>query len=124
MHTKIHRSKDCGNSPKQKLLQDFAIAIARTDFKTIQHLTTEDVVWHQSGRAVRKGQNSVLTAVKALGPVEAIEVSDVISHGRKGAVRGKFAIAGKSRSFSHFIEFANTKCTHIKHIHTMSVAAT
>lgn len=123
MSIRITRSKDCGNSPKQKLLQDLAIAIGSADTELVKRLTAEDVSWCHSGRASLLGQAAVLKGLEKIGSVDTIEIIDVVSHGKKGAVRGIYAVSGKQRAFSHFIEFTNNKCTEVMTINTMSAAA-
>ena len=123
MTTKVKRSKDCGNSPKQTLLQDFAIAMARADLKQLSQLTLQNTSWIQSGRKPISNQEVLLNVVEREGPVEEIEVFDVVSHGKKGAVRGCYLRSGKRRIFCHFVDFSNTKCTHIQTLHTVTAAS-
>ena len=123
MNTKVKRSKDCGNSPKQTLLQEFAISIARADTKILAELTLQNTSWHQSGRKQIFNQEEFLRALEKAGPVEEVEIFDVVSHGKKGAVRGSYLRSGKRRVFCHFLDFANTKCTHVLTLHTVTVAS-
>ena len=123
MGIQVSRSKDCGNSPKQKFLQDLAIAIACANVDLLSQVVADDVSWHQSGRAPIRGKTDFLKALKRFGPVDTLEIVDVVSHGRKGAVRGSFTVSGKRRVFSHFFEFTNTRCTQVLAINSMSVAS-
>ena len=123
MGIQISRSKDCGNSPKQKLIQDLAIAIGCANLELVEQVVAENVSWHQSGRAVIYGKADVLRALKRFGPVDTLEIVDVVSHGKKGAVRGSYTVSRKRRSFSHFFEFTNTKCTEVLVINTASAVS-
>ena len=122
MPPKIHRSKDCGHSPKQKLLENFAVAIACADAKTVEQLTSADAVWQRPGRKPVAGQPAVIKEVGKLKPVSELQIESVVSHGRKGAVAGSFTTDGKTRAFSHFMEFTNTKCTQIAELRSLSMA--
>ena len=120
MPIKIERSGDCGNSPKQQFLQDFVIAIATADLDQLAQKSAPDISWLRAGHTTRTGQDQFLDAVRDLAPVEQIVIHDVVSHGRKGAVRGTIRSQGESRLFSQFVEFANTKCTHVRLLNTLS----
>ena len=48
--TKVLRSRDCGNSPKNTLLEDLTIALAKRDTRFLIGVVTEDVRWNVVGR--------------------------------------------------------------------------
>jgi hypothetical protein len=50
---KVIRSSDCGNSPKQKLLEDMSVALAGADAGLIDSLAVPELVatrWEKAGR--------------------------------------------------------------------------
>ena len=116
----IKKSKDCGNSPKQQFLQDLTIALACNSLSDLEVFLSQDISWSQSGRAEISGLDTLTNKLKKSPPVDSLTIHDVVSHGKKGAVRGTYAISGKTRNFCHFFEFSNHKYTEVSVIHTMS----
>jgi hypothetical protein len=68
----VIRSSDCGNSPKQKLLEDMSVTLAGVDAGLIDSLAVPQLVW------LHVGGNS--------GPMTEVAIERVVSHGRAGAV--------------------------------------
>lgn len=122
MATKVERSSDCGNSPKQKLLEDVSVALATGDTKTIEKLTLPELTWHQVGKAPVEGRDAVFKQLSKAGAATELVIEKVVSHGRSGAVSGVEVSKGKRKAFCHMFDFNNTKCTHVKSIATYAVA--
>ncbi len=120
--TNIRLSGDCGNSPKNRLIQEFTLAIARADAGRIEELATRDIQWLSVGRKPILGAQSVCRALTRLGPATSIDVHHVISHGRSGAVDGTVAFGGKRRGFCHVFTFGSAKGTNVSAITTYSIA--
>ena len=118
---KVIRSSDCGNSPKQKLLEDMSVAFAGADAGLIDSLAVPKLVWLHVGKKPVEGQDAVLSAIRKSGPATEVAIERVVSHGRAGAVNGIITRGGKRTAFCHMFEFNNTKCTHVKSISTYSV---
>ena len=118
---KVIRSSDCGNSPKQKLLEDMSVALAGADAGLIDSLAVPELVWLHVGKKPVEGQDAVLSAIRQSGPATEVSIERVVSHGRAGAVNGIITRGGKRTAFCHMFEFNNTKCTHVKSISTYSV---
>ena len=118
---KVIRSLDCGNSPKQKLLEDMSVAFAGADAGLIDSLAVPELVWLHVGKKPVEGQDAVLSAIQKSGPATEVAIERVVSHGRSGAVNGIITRGGKRTAFCHMFEFNNTKCTHVKSISTYSV---
>jgi len=114
MKPRVTRSGDCGNSPKQKLLEDLTVALALADQQLLEALTVPDLVWTQVGRRPVEGQSKVLQVLARQAPADEVSVERVVSHGRAGAVNGEMTRDGKRTGFCHMFEFLNTKCTHVK----------
>ena len=49
------RSSDCGNSPKQKLLEDMSVALAGADAGLIDSLAVPELVWLHVGKKPVEG---------------------------------------------------------------------
>ena len=119
---KVIRSSDCGNSPKQKLLEDMSVALAGADAGLIDSLAVPELVWLHVGKKPVEGQDAVLSAIRKSGPATEVAIERVVSHGRAGAVNGIITRGTKRTVFCQMFEFNNTKCTHVKSTPTYSVA--
>ncbi len=119
--TRISRSRDCGNSPKNKLLEELAIAIGRGDSSRFEELVTTEVVWQLVGRKKPiAGLDAARRALDKTPPALEIAIDHVVSHGRAGAVNGTTAHEAHRTAFCHMFEFNNTKGTHVKSVKTYS----
>ena len=118
---KVIRSSDCGNSPKQKLLEDMSVALAGADAGLIDSLAVPELVWLHIGKKPVEGQDAMLSAIRESGPATEVAIERVVSHGRAGAVNGIITRGSKRTAFCHMFEFNNTKGTHVKSISTYSV---
>jgi hypothetical protein len=91
--TKVIFKKDCGNSPKNLLLCDFNVAVAKGDMSSVEKYLSENVVWHlfePSGQKQIIGCDNVLKEYAdnlVIKPIEFV-IDTVITHGNTGAVNG------------------------------------
>lgn len=122
--TKVKRDPDCGNSPKNQLLQELTIAIASADEAQILALLTTDVQWNPIPSKPVSGAQAVCRALLRYGPATSLTIGRVISHGRSGAVDGVvvFGDKAKKRAFCHVYEFGSAKGVDISGITTYSIA--
>lgn len=120
--TKIHVSEDCGNSPKNQLLQALTVAIARADPEQIRSFVTEQVQWSRVGSKPISGSQSVVQALVSLGPATSLRIGHVVSHGRSGAVDGMVMFGTKRWAFCHVYEFTSAKGSQVGGITTYSIA--
>jgi hypothetical protein len=120
--TKLQLSEDCGNSPKNQLLQELTVAIAKADIERILAFVTADIQWSPVGRKPISGAQSVSRALVRLGPATSLKVCHVVSPGRSGAVDGIVAFGKKTRAFCHIFEFGRAKGTDVSGITTYSIA--
>ena len=110
---KITRSKDCGNSPKNKLAEEIAIALVTFDYDFLQPMLVEDFVFHQSAEEPLN-----VAAFEAEYSSKSDEITDlrilrVVTHGRAGAVNGVAKTISGDKHFCYVLEFTNTKCNKI-----------
>jgi hypothetical protein len=82
--TEVRRRKDCGNSPKNPLLQDLAIALARVDVSRIVELVTSDVRWLPAGRKPVFRVDAFCKATTRYGPATVLTIEHVISKSWRG----------------------------------------
>ena len=118
---KVIRSSGCGNSPKQKLVEDMSVALAGADVGIMASLAVPELVWLHIGKKPIEGQDAVLSAIRKSGPATEVAIERVVSHGRAGAVNGIITRSGKHTAFCHMFEFKNAKGTHVKSISTYSM---
>lgn len=119
--TKVHLNQACGNSPKNQLLQELTVAIAKADFDAISRIVTEDVRWSPVGRKPVHGVGSFCRAIARYGPASMLRVDQVISHGKSGAVNGVVTFAEKSRGFCYVVEFRSAKGQEVSGITSYSI---
>jgi hypothetical protein len=122
--TKVVRSRDCGNSPKNTLLEDLTIALAKRDTRFLIGVVTEDVRWNVVGRRVVEGRRALVEAIDETGrrdTVTKIAIDHVVSHGRAGAVDGTMQVAKRTVAYCNIYEFDSAKGTSVRTITTYAI---
>jgi hypothetical protein len=118
--TKIIRSKDCGNSPKTKFLEELEIALAKRDVGFLLRGITDNVHWNIVGqKSVRSAEelSETLQRMSRDSEVTEIAIHHVVTHGKAGAVNGtKKHKDGKTYDFCTVYEFSNAKGTSVSGI--------
>lgn len=114
----IERSDDCGNSPKNKLVEDLAVALLTRDTKVVSDLVTNDVEWSVAGGKTITGREAVLGSLDTVNEpvIEELVVFHAVTHGKAGAVNGKVRARSGSADFCHVFEFSSAKGTAVKGI--------
>jgi hypothetical protein len=113
---KITRSPDCGHSPKNQLLEEFAIARVTNDTATLDRPLSDDIEWTIVGQTSFEGKKSVMDAIKEHREraLTGLTIYHVTQHGKVGAVNGRLKTRGGNViDFCDMCEFANTKGTAI-----------
>lgn len=118
---KIIRSADCGNSPKNQLLETVAIALATCDWEEIADVVKEEITWEKVGDQVVQGAEELRIMLEGAKPCNEITIEHVVSHGRAGAVNGIAVYGAKQNPFCHMFEFGNTKGTSVKSVKTYTI---
>ncbi len=117
--TRVIISEDCGNSPKNILVRDFTVALAKADLKFILKSVNDDIRWDIVGDKVIQGKDSFARALEERRNYRALEltIQHIATHGKAGAVNGTMKLKNKgTHAFSNVYEFSNTKGTSIKSI--------
>jgi hypothetical protein len=118
--TKIIRSKDCGNSPKNRFIEDLEIAFAKRDVEFLLNSVTNDVLRNIVGRESIRGMNDLSEALQRTAQtseVTEITIYHVVTHGKAGSVNGtRKHKDGKTYDFCTVYEFSNAKGSSIKGI--------
>jgi hypothetical protein len=118
---KVIKIADCGNSPKNLLVQALAVAIETSNATAFGRCVSEDVVWAVPGRRSFDGKAACLAYLKSRkrDVPKQVRVRRAISHGRAGAADGVLALAsGFLRSFCHVVDFASAKGGRVSRIST------
>lgn len=113
--TQIDRSTDCGNSPKNTMVEDIAIALGTRDTDFLASILDSEAVWNYVG-GTAKSSEVVLDHVGAVGKPTCLTIDHVMSHGKVGAVNGKVKRGKSEARFCHVIEFTSVKCNRVRRI--------
>lgn len=126
--TKIIRSEDCGNSPKNKFIENIEIAMAKNDTDFLLSAIDSDIHWHIIGQKSVQGKNEfleTLTEIFQSSEVTEITINHVMTHGKAGAVNGSRKHKnGKTFQFCTVYVFSNAKGTSIKEITHYAIEST
>jgi len=115
--TRVKRSDDCGNSPKNAFVEDFTIALATRDGDGVAARVSDDVRLNVVGRAPIVGKDAVMDALDAMAPVVTLTIARVLTHGRTGAVNGVVEYAnGGGAQFCNVYEFSSAKGNRVSDI--------
>lgn len=108
--TVIQASKSCGNSPKNRFVQDVAISLETGEIEP--GVLSDDVVWYGVTSEPLEGRNAVEDELAERAKPSAIVVEYALSHGKIGAANGEVTLAnGHTRRFSHVLVFTSLKAT-------------
>lgn len=113
--TQVNRSKDCGNSPKNKMVEDIAIALVTQDADFLFSILDSEAVWNYMGGSATS-PDAILDQVGAANRPTSLTVDHVMSHGKVGSVNGSARRGKNEQRFCHVIEFTSVKCNRIRRI--------
>ncbi|MGX1500410.1 hypothetical protein ACSSV1_005475 [Labrenzia sp. MBR-25] len=117
--TQVHGSKDCGNSPKNKFVQDVAVSLECGD--AVPSAFSEDVIWEHPSKGPISGRDAVFEDLGTRPKPSCVVVQHAIAHGKVGAASGEVAFTnGDTRRFCHVFEFTNTKANCVAIVRTYS----
>jgi hypothetical protein len=88
--TKVIIDADCGNSPKNMLIQKLTIAFAKGDTKFILGSVTHDIRWNIVGDQLIHGKDDFARALEQRKNDKAVELTirHIATHGKAGAADG------------------------------------
>ena len=96
--TRVTRSGDCGNSPRNTAAETLALALEGGEW--VADLLDEDSRWNPATGRARIGADAIRKAAKRLAP-DAIRIERVATHGAAGAVSG----VTDGKAFAHVLTF-------------------
>ncbi len=125
--TKVIVGEDCGNSPKNLLLEKLTIAFATGESEFILNSITDDIRLNLVGREAIQGREDFTRALERITDDEVVELTirHVVTHGKAGAVDGRRLLKnGKIYAFCDVYEFKGAKGTHISEMTSYVVELT
>ncbi len=108
--TRITRSGECGNSPKNAFAEDFAIALLTADADKLNNWLAAQCSALLPNGINADGTEAIMSAIgKILPDIESLRIHHAITHGRVGAVNGELTHAEKTTGFALMLDFKTTK---------------
>ena len=107
--TTVIGSGNCGNSPKNRLLEELTIAVGSANLSEIRVRVTDSISWIRVGQDSAIGADAVCSLLESCDPADELTIFHVISHGRAGAVNGSARYGAHEEAFCHVFEFNNAK---------------
>lgn len=113
--TRVHGSKDCGNSPKNSFVQDVAVLLEAGPGKP--DVLDDDVIWHEAADNLLEGRDAAQAWLAQQAKPSLIVIEHAIAHGKVGAASGEARFEdGRIRRFSHMLEFTSVKTNRVAKI--------
>ncbi|MHA6262830.1 hypothetical protein ACXYMO_06485 [Arenibacterium sp. CAU 1754] len=104
--TEVRRENSNATSPKNQTTEDIALALMGVG-ELPGDMIAENAVWDSANGAVT-GRNAIRAAQAALPAADLIEVKEVVTHGKAGAVSGRVTRkGGRPRLFCHVIRYTS-----------------
>ena len=118
--TEIIRSPDCGNSPKNKFVEDLEVAFAQRDTDFLLDSVADDIQWNIVGETTIRGKDALKETLERIPQdceVTKITIDHVVTHGKVRAVNGIIKRKNDTTcEFCSVYEFSNTKGTNVRDI--------
>jgi hypothetical protein len=112
---KINLSPTCGNSPKNKFVQDYTVKLLSFDFDNLANMSAEKVKILIPDRGLIQGKANLIDIKKYLiTDMNVLTIDSAISHGKYGAVLCEISGNEKEYKISIHYVFENMKAELIK----------
>jgi hypothetical protein len=85
--TEIIRSTDCGNSPKNRFVEDLEVAFAQRDTGFLLNRVADDIHWNIVGETSIRGKDALEQAIVSIPQdceVTEITINHIVTHGKVG----------------------------------------
>jgi hypothetical protein len=111
--TEVRRSADGGGSPTGRLVEDIALALLGAGGWPDVALA-EAATWDRTGSPCIVGRAAIEASRRAVAAPAEVRIEEVVSHGRAGAVSGRYSPDGRSlRLFCQVIRFTGAEAREI-----------
>ena len=122
---KLITPKDCDNAPKRRILRDLNIAFAKADVKKLREFFHPDIEWEMVGNKTITRLDGVVVFLESINKdykATALEIKQIITHGKYGASSGVLTFKNVKIVFHDFYEFASVGSDKIKKITSMAIS--
>lgn len=110
----INLSSTCGNSPKNKFVQDYTIKLLSFDFDNLSKMSSNDIEILIPDRGLVKGKSNLLDIKNYLNfDIKLLTIDSSISHGKYGSVLCQISDNKNDYKVSIHYIFTNTKAEFI-----------
>lgn len=107
---KINLSSTCGNSPKNKFVQDYTVNLLSFDFDNLSKMSADNVKILIPDRGLINGKSNLIDLRKYLSvDINLLTIESSISHGKYGAVFCEISDNEKDYKVSVHYTFKNLK---------------
>lgn len=107
---KIKLSSTCGNSPKNKFVQDYTVTLLSFDFDNLANMSAENIKISIPDRGLITGKSNLIDIKEYLKTdIEVLTINSSISHGKYGAALCEICENGKDYKISIHYIFENMK---------------
>lgn len=119
---KINLSSTCGNSPKNKFVQDYTVRLLSFDFDNLSNMSADNVKILIPDRGLIKGKSNLIDLKKYLKvDIKLLTIDSSISHGKYGAVLCEISDNEKDYKVSVHYIFKNMKAELIEEVFVLIV---
>lgn len=106
----INLSQTCGNSPKNKFVQDYTVKLLSLDFNNLYSMSADKVKILIPDRGLIKGKSNLIDVKKHLKvDIQLLTIVSSITHGKYGAVLCEISDDEKDYKVSIHYIFTNMK---------------
>lgn len=107
---KINLSSSCGNSPKNKFVQDYTVKLLSFDLDNLSNMSADNIRILIPDRGLIKGKSNLTHLKKYLNvDINLLTIESSISHGKYGAVLCEISDNEKDYKVSVHYLFKNMK---------------
>lgn len=107
---KINLSSTCGNSPKNKFVQDYTVKFLSFDFDNLANMSVENVKISIPDRGLIMGKTNLIDIKKYIKTdIKVLTIHSSISHGKYGALLCEISDNEKDYKISIHYTFKNMK---------------
>lgn len=119
---KINLSSTCDNSPKNKFVQDYAVALLSFDFDKLRKMSADNIEISIPDRALINEKSNIENIQKYLeADIEEITINSSISHGKYGCALSEIRDKNKSYKISVHCIFKNMKADLVENVNILIV---